>query len=103
MISDLDIWRAANLLIRQHGDDAELAAARRADLMHAVPWTAVWTFGPSLNAATSKGKPFGSGSAGLSSSCKRRRPARHIELRDDLAMAIPNLSPSSVLRLNIHG
>jgi len=33
MISDLDIWRAANLLIRQHGDDAELAAARRADLM----------------------------------------------------------------------
>jgi len=33
MISDLDIWRAANLLIRQHGADAELAAARRADLM----------------------------------------------------------------------
>jgi len=33
MISDLDIWRAANLIIRQHGDDAELAAARRADLM----------------------------------------------------------------------
>jgi hypothetical protein len=33
MISDLDIWRAANLLIWQHGDDAELAAARRADLM----------------------------------------------------------------------
>ena len=33
MISDIDLWRAANLLIRQHGDDAELAAARRADLM----------------------------------------------------------------------
>ena len=33
MISDLDIWRAANLLIQHHGDDAELAAARRADLM----------------------------------------------------------------------
>jgi hypothetical protein len=33
MISDLDIWRAANLLIQQHGADAELAAARRADLM----------------------------------------------------------------------
>jgi len=32
-ISDLDIWRAANLLIRQHGGEAELAAARRADLM----------------------------------------------------------------------
>ena len=33
MISDLDIWRAANLLIRKHGDDAELEAAKRADLM----------------------------------------------------------------------
>ena len=32
-ISDLDIWRAANLLIRRHGADAELLAARRADLM----------------------------------------------------------------------
>ena len=33
VISDLDIWRAANLLIRQHGPDAELEAAKRADLM----------------------------------------------------------------------
>ena len=33
MIPDLDIWRAANLLIRQHGEDAELEAAKRADLM----------------------------------------------------------------------
>lgn len=33
MISDLDIWRAANLLIRQHGAEAELEAARLADLM----------------------------------------------------------------------
>jgi len=33
MISDLDIWRAASLLIQQHGAEAELAAARRADLM----------------------------------------------------------------------
>jgi hypothetical protein len=32
-ISELDIWRAANLLIRQHGDDAEIEAARRADRM----------------------------------------------------------------------
>jgi hypothetical protein len=63
MISDLDIWRAANLLIGQHGDEAELAAARRADLMHAALWATVWTFGPSLNAAISKGKPFG-GSGG---------------------------------------
>jgi hypothetical protein len=33
MTSDLDIWRAANLLIRQHGTDAELETAKRADLM----------------------------------------------------------------------
>jgi hypothetical protein len=33
MISDTDIWRAANLLIRKHGANAELEAAKRADLM----------------------------------------------------------------------
>jgi hypothetical protein len=33
MISELDIWRAATLLIRKHGADAELEAAKRADLM----------------------------------------------------------------------
>jgi hypothetical protein len=33
VISDLDIWRAANLLIRGHGADAELEAPRRQDLM----------------------------------------------------------------------
>jgi hypothetical protein len=33
MIADLDVWRAATLLIRQHGIDAELEAARLADLM----------------------------------------------------------------------
>jgi hypothetical protein len=33
MISDVDIYRAANLLIRQHGADAEIEAARKADLM----------------------------------------------------------------------
>ena len=32
-VSDLDIWRAANLLIRKHGANAELEAAKRADLM----------------------------------------------------------------------
>jgi hypothetical protein len=31
VISELDIWRAATLLIRQHGDDAEIVAAQRAD------------------------------------------------------------------------
>jgi hypothetical protein len=33
MVSDLDVWRAANLLIRRFGEDAELEAARRADQM----------------------------------------------------------------------
>ena len=32
-LPDLKIWRAANLLIRQHGDNAEIVAAQRADLM----------------------------------------------------------------------
>jgi hypothetical protein len=33
MTSDLDIWRAANLVFRKHGNDAELEAAKGADLM----------------------------------------------------------------------
>jgi len=33
MITDLDIWLAANLLIRKHGANAELEPAKRADLM----------------------------------------------------------------------
>ena len=33
MISELDLWRAANLLIREHGENAELEAARLTDLM----------------------------------------------------------------------
>ena len=33
MVSDLDIRRAANLLMRQHGDGAEIESARKADLM----------------------------------------------------------------------
>jgi len=33
MIPDRDIWRAANLLIREHSADAEVVAARRADDM----------------------------------------------------------------------
>jgi hypothetical protein len=31
MISDLDAYRAAALLMKQHGDDAEVRAAERAD------------------------------------------------------------------------
>jgi len=33
LVPDLDIWSAANLLIRKHGANAELEAAKRADLM----------------------------------------------------------------------
>jgi hypothetical protein len=32
-LSELDIYRAANLLIRQHADQAAIEAARKADLM----------------------------------------------------------------------
>ncbi len=33
MIPDLDIYRAANELVKQHGDDAPIHAAMRADAM----------------------------------------------------------------------
>ncbi len=31
MIPDLDIYRSANILVTQHGEDAPIQAARRAD------------------------------------------------------------------------
>ncbi len=33
MISDLDIYRSANLLVKRHGQDAPIRAAMRADAM----------------------------------------------------------------------
>ncbi len=33
MIPDLDIYRAANILVKRCGEDAALKAARRADVM----------------------------------------------------------------------
>ncbi len=33
MTSDLDIYRAANLLVKRHGQDAPIHAAMRADAM----------------------------------------------------------------------
>ena len=33
MISDLDIYRAANLLVKRHGEDAPVEAAMRTDAM----------------------------------------------------------------------
>lgn len=33
MIADIDIWRAAALLVKQHGEDAMFLASQRADGM----------------------------------------------------------------------
>ena len=32
-VLDIDIWRSANLLVKQHGQDAPIHAAMRADAM----------------------------------------------------------------------
>ncbi len=45
MTSDLDIYRTASVLIREHGEDAALEAAQRADAMLAkgdLEGQAVW-------------------------------------------------------------
>ena len=45
MTSNLDIYRSANVLIREHGEDAALEAAQRADAMLAkgdVEGLSVW-------------------------------------------------------------
>ncbi|MGH6670431.1 MAG: hypothetical protein ACRECV_00465 [Xanthobacteraceae bacterium] len=36
MISDLDLWRAADILIKRYGTDAPIIAAQRADEMLAA-------------------------------------------------------------------
>jgi hypothetical protein len=33
MVLDIDIWRAAHLLVREHGEDAPVHAATRADAL----------------------------------------------------------------------
>ncbi len=66
-ISDLDICRAANLLIRQHGSEAELEAQN--------------ALISCSNVATSTGKSFGDGSDGRSSSCRLRQRDRRIDER----------------------
>jgi hypothetical protein len=33
MTADLDIWRAANVLVKEYGDEAPLLAARRCDAL----------------------------------------------------------------------
>jgi hypothetical protein len=34
--ADLDIWRAADLLVKRHGEDAAIVAAQRADELLAI-------------------------------------------------------------------
>ena len=36
MVEDIDIWRTANLLLRQHGGDAPLIAAQRRNALLAA-------------------------------------------------------------------
>ncbi len=33
MLADLDIYRSANILVKQHGEDAPIQAAMRVDAM----------------------------------------------------------------------
>ena len=49
MLSDLDVYRAAHLMLHQYGDDAELEAARCADRMfgrgdreETLTWFRIW-------------------------------------------------------------
>ncbi len=45
MTLDIDIWRSANVLVKQHGEDAPIQAAMRADAMLAkgdMDGYAVW-------------------------------------------------------------
>jgi hypothetical protein len=63
VISELDIWRAANLLIREHGADAQLEAARLQGLMldrgddeERLVWALIRRASDELNGALS-GKP----------------------------------------------
>ena len=45
MVDDSDIWRAANLLLKRHRDDAGIVAAKRADELLAggdVEGCAIW-------------------------------------------------------------
>ncbi len=58
MTPDLDIYRSANLLVKQHGEDAPIEAAMRADAM--------------LEAATWTATRCGSGYCGRWGSCKGR-------------------------------
>ena len=49
MVAEIDIWRTAHLLMKQHGDDAGFVAAQRADALMAqgdrlgcAVWFKIW-------------------------------------------------------------
>jgi hypothetical protein len=65
MISDPDIYRAANLLLDQHGGDAELRAAERADqlleagdMVGVATWKAIPRAIEELRRGRRQGKPL---------------------------------------------
>ena len=33
MTAEIDVWRAANIIVKQHGEDAAIIAAQRADAL----------------------------------------------------------------------
>jgi hypothetical protein len=84
MISDLDIWRAAHLLIRKHGANAKLEAVRLQDLMldcDVEGGRRVWQrIGPAIEALQTprRGKPH-SGAAMGEGLEKSKRSKRYLD------------------------
>jgi hypothetical protein len=64
-ISDLNIWRVANLIIGKHGADAELEAARQQNLMlergnygERIPWMRIMTGDRGASASADREAPL---------------------------------------------
>ena len=82
MTSDLDIYRSANLLVEQHGDDAPIEAAMQADAMleagdldgYAVWKRILWAVGE-LDGTPPEP------AADIRHLHQRREPRMHIDLR----------------------
>lgn len=54
MIADIDIWRAAHLMVKRHGEDAAIEAAQRADELLASVSAASPCTGPKVCTGTVK-------------------------------------------------
>ena len=75
MVSDLDIWLAATLLIRRHGADAELTGGTTSR-SHARPWRFRGTIRVEADQAGGRGAPGAAdGQAELKSRIGRAAPA----------------------------